>query len=116
VPASIPLSTGITSPITIPAGKSWFGGMVDVHTIGWVIIISALQSEHRPRSQPMTRAETRSVSTWRATSKVTLFRALRPTQEQVTARLREAPEVLGLRFLGHVVVTDDAWQRVTADL
>jgi DNA repair protein RadC len=31
---------------------------------------------------------------------------------QVTARLREAAEVVGLRFLDHVVVTDDAWQRV----
>jgi DNA repair protein RadC len=34
---------------------------------------------------------------------------------QVTARLREAAEAVGVRFLDHVVVTDDAWQRVTAD-
>jgi DNA repair protein RadC len=34
---------------------------------------------------------------------------------QVTARLREAAEVVGVRFLDHVVVTDDAWLRVTAD-
>ena len=34
---------------------------------------------------------------------------------QVTARLREAAEVVGVRFLDHVVVTDDAWRRVTAD-
>ena len=32
---------------------------------------------------------------------------------QVTARLREAAEVVGVRFLDHVVVTDDAWQRIT---
>ncbi|MGH3854513.1 MAG: JAB domain-containing protein [Pseudonocardiaceae bacterium] len=34
---------------------------------------------------------------------------------QVTARLREAADVVGVRFLDHVVMTDDAWQRVTAD-
>lgn len=34
---------------------------------------------------------------------------------QVTARLREAADVVGLRFLDHVVVTDNGWQRVTAD-
>ncbi|MGH3851207.1 MAG: JAB domain-containing protein, partial [Pseudonocardiaceae bacterium] len=34
---------------------------------------------------------------------------------RVTARLQEAAETVGLRFLDHVVVTDDAWRRVTAD-
>jgi enoyl-CoA hydratase/carnithine racemase len=29
---------------------------------------------------------------------------------QATARLREAAEAVGLRFLDHVVVTDDAWR------
>jgi hypothetical protein len=42
--ASILLSTGITSPITIPVGKRWFGSMVYVSAIGWVIIFSAVQS------------------------------------------------------------------------
>jgi DNA repair protein RadC len=31
---------------------------------------------------------------------------------RVTARLREAAETVGLRFLDHVVVTDNAWARV----
>jgi DNA repair protein RadC len=34
---------------------------------------------------------------------------------QVTARLQEAAETVGVRFLDHVVVTDNAWRRVTAD-
>jgi DNA repair protein RadC len=34
---------------------------------------------------------------------------------QTAARLQEAAEVVGVRFLDHVVVTDNAWQRVTAD-
>lgn len=34
---------------------------------------------------------------------------------RVTARLQEAAETVGLRFLDHVVVTDDAWRRITAD-
>jgi DNA repair protein RadC len=34
---------------------------------------------------------------------------------RVTARLREAAEAVGLRFLDHVVVTDKTWRRVTAD-
>jgi DNA repair protein RadC len=33
---------------------------------------------------------------------------------QVTTRLRDAAEVVGLRFLDHVVMTDDTWRRVTA--
>jgi hypothetical protein len=35
------LSTGITSPITIASGTRWFGGMVYLSTVGWVIIFSA---------------------------------------------------------------------------
>jgi len=31
---------------------------------------------------------------------------------RVTARLREAAETVGLRFLGHVIVTETAWTRV----
>lgn len=42
--ASILLSAGITSPITIPSGKRWFGDMVYVSAIGWVILVSAMQS------------------------------------------------------------------------
>jgi len=34
---------------------------------------------------------------------------------RVTARLREAAEAVGLRFLDHVIVTDDTWRRVTDD-
>lgn len=34
---------------------------------------------------------------------------------QVTVRLRAAAETVGVRFLDHVVVTDDAWRRVTTD-
>lgn len=34
---------------------------------------------------------------------------------RTTARLREAATAVGLRFLDHVVVTDIAWRRVTAD-
>jgi DNA repair protein RadC len=30
-----------------------------------------------------------------------------------TSRLREAADTVGVRFLDHVVVTDDAWRRVT---
>lgn len=41
---SILRSTGIASPITIPAGKRWFGSMVYVDPIGWVTILSTLQS------------------------------------------------------------------------
>ncbi|RBM22528.1 RadC family protein [Streptomyces sp. PT12] len=35
---------------------------------------------------------------------------------RATTRLREAAAAVGLRFLDHVVVTDDAWRRVTTDL
>jgi DNA repair protein RadC len=31
---------------------------------------------------------------------------------RATARLREAAETVGLRFLDHVIVTDNAWARV----
>jgi hypothetical protein len=41
---SILLSIGITSPIAIPFGKRWFGDMVYVNAIGWMIIVSAVQS------------------------------------------------------------------------
>lgn len=34
---------------------------------------------------------------------------------QITERLREAGETVGLRFLDHVIVTDSAWRRITAD-
>ncbi|MGH3795366.1 MAG: JAB domain-containing protein [Pseudonocardiaceae bacterium] len=37
------------------------------------------------------------------------------SDRRATARLREAAETVGVRFLDHVVVTDDAWLRVTAD-
>jgi hypothetical protein len=29
--------------VTIPAGKRWFGEMVHVSALGWVIILSATQ-------------------------------------------------------------------------
>jgi DNA repair protein RadC len=35
-----------------------------------------------------------------------------PEDLAVTARLRDAAELVGLRFLDHVVVTEDAWRRV----
>jgi hypothetical protein len=41
--ASIVLSAGITASVTIPAGKRWFGEMVHVSALGWVIILSATQ-------------------------------------------------------------------------
>lgn len=41
---SIQLSTGVTTPITIPLGKRWFGSLLYVNAIGWVTIVSALQS------------------------------------------------------------------------
>ena len=41
---SILLSTGHTVPIVIAPGKRWFGGMVHVDAVGWVLISSAMQS------------------------------------------------------------------------
>lgn len=35
-----------------------------------------------------------------------------PSDVRVTARLREAAETVGLRFLDHVIVTETAWARV----
>ncbi|MEU8383830.1 DNA repair protein RadC [Streptosporangium sp. NPDC048865] len=35
-----------------------------------------------------------------------------PADLEVTARLRDAAETVGLRFLDHLVVTDTAWRRV----
>ena len=35
-----------------------------------------------------------------------------PADLEVTARLREAAETVGLRFLDHVIVTDTAWRRI----
>lgn len=37
-----------------------------------------------------------------------------PADLEVTARLCEAAETLGLRFLDHVIVTDTAWRRITS--
>ncbi|MFF5206254.1 RadC family protein [Streptosporangium sp. NPDC000396] len=38
-----------------------------------------------------------------------------PADLEVTARLREAAETVGLRFLDHVIVTDTAWRRIPFD-
>lgn len=35
-----------------------------------------------------------------------------PADLEVTARLRDAAETVGLRFLDHLVVTDTAWRRI----
>jgi hypothetical protein len=44
VDGSVMLSAGITAPITIAAGKRWFGELVHVSGLGWVIVLSATQS------------------------------------------------------------------------
>jgi len=36
-------STGIASAIAIPSGKRWFGQLVNVQALGWVVIASAVQ-------------------------------------------------------------------------
>ncbi|GGO06969.1 UPF0758 protein [Microbispora rosea subsp. aerata] len=38
-----------------------------------------------------------------------------PADIEVTARLHEAADTVGLRFLDHVIVTDTAWRRIAAD-
>jgi hypothetical protein len=37
-------STGIASAISIPSGKRWFGQLVKVQALGWVVIASAVQA------------------------------------------------------------------------
>jgi hypothetical protein len=41
---SIALSAGMAATVTIPAGKRWFGEMVHVSGLGWVVILSAAQA------------------------------------------------------------------------
>jgi hypothetical protein len=42
--ASYVRSTGIASAISIPSGKRWFGQLVNVQALGWVVIASAVQA------------------------------------------------------------------------
>jgi hypothetical protein len=42
--ASYLRSTGIASAISIPSGKRWFGQLVKVEDLGWVVIASAVQA------------------------------------------------------------------------
>ena len=42
--ASYVRSTGIASAISIPSGKRWFGQLVNVQALGWVVIASAIQA------------------------------------------------------------------------
>jgi hypothetical protein len=42
--ASYLRSTGIASAIAIPSGKRWFGQLVNVQALGWVVIASAVQA------------------------------------------------------------------------
>jgi len=41
---SITLSAGVPTTVTIAAGKRWFGEMVNVGGLGWVVILSATQA------------------------------------------------------------------------
>ena len=41
---SITLSVGVPTTVTIAAGKRWFGEMVNVGGLGWVVILSATQA------------------------------------------------------------------------
>ena len=42
--ASYVRSTGIASAISIPSGKRWFGQLVNVQALGWVVLASAIQA------------------------------------------------------------------------
>jgi hypothetical protein len=42
--ASYVRSTGIASAISIPSGKRWFGQLVNVQALGWVVVASAIQA------------------------------------------------------------------------
>ena len=42
--ASYVRSTGVASAISIPSGKRWFGQLVNVQALGWVVIASAVQA------------------------------------------------------------------------
>jgi hypothetical protein len=42
--ASYVRSTGIASAISIPSGKRWFGQLVNVEALGWVVLASAIEA------------------------------------------------------------------------
>ena len=42
--ASYVRSTGVASAISIPSGKRWFGQLVNVQALGWVVLASAIQA------------------------------------------------------------------------